>query len=84
MEKLSEGTTVKGDAMSLKRFVRGLFGLVQLLGVAAPLYAQGMGAIGGTVTDPSGGVLPGVMVTLSSAAGGVGSNQTTLTSDQGA
>ncbi len=45
--------------------------------------AQGVGAIGGTVTDPSGGVLPGVSVTLTSASGGVGSNQSTISGGEG-
>ena len=46
--------------------------------------AQGFGAIGGTVADPSGAVLPGVNVTLSSAARTSGSNQTAITDERGA
>ena len=49
------------------------------------LWAQGAGgSISGTVADASGGVLPGVTVTLTAAAGGLGSGQTTNTNDQGA
>ena len=40
------------------------FGLVSCLSL--PALAQGVGAIGGTVTDSSGAVLPGATVTLSS------------------
>jgi hypothetical protein len=50
----------------------------------APAVAQGVGSIGGTVADTSGGVLPGVNITLTAAAGGVGSGQTTVTNEQGA
>jgi hypothetical protein len=50
----------------------------------APAAAQGVGAIGGTVADASGGVLPGVTVTLSSAEGTVGSNRETTTDERGA
>ena len=41
------------------------------------------GGINGTVSDESGGVLPGVNVTVTAAAGGLGSGQTTVTNDQG-
>ena len=58
--------------------------MLLLVACALPAMAQGAGAIGGTVTDSSGGVLPGVYVTLSSATGGVGSNQTAITNEQGA
>ena len=54
-----------------------------LVAGAAPAMAQGVGAIGGTVRDGSGGVIPGTSVTLTSAAGGVGSGQTTVTNEQG-
>ena len=47
-------------------------------------FAQGVGAIAGTVTDASGAVLPGATVTLTSAQGTVGGNQETLTDDRGA
>ena len=43
-----------------------------------------MGAIGGSVSDPTGGVLPGVTVTLNNAQGTVGGRQTTQTDERGA
>ena len=46
--------------------------------------AQGVGSIGGTVSDTSGAVLPGVTVTLTLDGGGVGSGQTSVTNEQGA
>ncbi|MGC4081911.1 MAG: carboxypeptidase-like regulatory domain-containing protein [Vicinamibacterales bacterium] len=46
--------------------------------------AQGVGAIGGTIADASGAVLPGVMVTLSNPAGTIGANQTVATDERGA
>jgi hypothetical protein len=70
--------------MRVRSFVRGSLFVLLLLVSALPAVAQGVGAIGGTVADASGGVLPGVGVILSSASGGVGSNQTTVTGDQGA
>jgi hypothetical protein len=57
--------------------------LLLLVGPAIPAMAQGVGAIGGTVTDASGGVLPGVNVTLTNQAGAIGGNQTALTTEQG-
>src|SRR4249920_2162980 len=45
--------------------------------------AQGVGAIGGTVVDESGAVLPGVTVTLLSP-GTIGGNQATSTDGRGA
>ena len=59
------------------------FALSLLFGVFSPVWAQGVGAIGGTVMDASGAVLPGVTVTLS-APGVIGGNQTTVTDAQGA
>jgi hypothetical protein len=53
------------------------------LGLSVPALAQGVGAIGGTVTDPSGAILPGVTLTLTSP-GLIGSGKTTLTDGQGA
>ena len=48
-----------------------------------PAFAQGVGAIGGTIQDKSGAVLPGVTVTLSSPRGTIGSNQTGVTDGRG-
>src|SRR5258706_992481 len=70
--------------MRLRTFIRGSAFMLLLLAAALPVCAQGVGAIGGSVVDASGGVLPGVAVILSSASGGVGSNQTTITNEQGA
>ncbi|HEV3217791.1 MAG TPA: carboxypeptidase-like regulatory domain-containing protein [Vicinamibacterales bacterium] len=57
--------------------------VVCFLGGAWPAMAQGVGAIGGTVTDASGAVLPGVTVTLNNAQGSVGGRQETATDDRG-
>src|SRR5262245_20018171 len=48
-----------------------------------PAAAQGLGAIGGTLTDASGAVLPGVTVSLASAGGTIGGNQETLSDVRG-
>src|SRR5438094_456135 len=64
----------------------GLLGLAVLFGLCLPLPVaaqQGVGAIGGIVTDDSGGVLPGVTVTLSNP-GIIGGNQDTVSNDRGA
>ena len=45
--------------------------------------AQGVGAIGGTVLDATGGALPGVTVVLSNP-GTIGGNQQVVTDAQGA
>jgi len=49
---------------------------------ASPAAAQGVGAIGGTVVDSSGGALPGVTVALSSAEGTVGGNREVITDER--
>ena len=51
---------------------------------ATSVLAQGVGSISGTVTDSSGGVLPGAGVTLTAVTGGVGSGLTTVSNGQGA
>jgi hypothetical protein len=52
---------------------------------ATPIMAQGVGAIGGTVTDSSGAVLPGVNLSLTSAQGGtLGGSQETISDTRGA
>src|SRR5438874_2635541 len=61
-----------------------LFVLAAFAVSASPLLAQGFGAIGGTVADASGAVLPGVTVTLSSPQRTVGANQTSVSDDRGA
>src|SRR2546425_2370405 len=50
--------------------------------LSLPASAQGVGAIGGTVTDDSPAVLPGATVTLSSP-GVIGGNQSTVSDSQG-
>jgi hypothetical protein len=48
------------------------------------VFAQGVGAIGGAVSDSSGAVLPGVTLTLSSAQGGtLGGSQETISDQRG-
>jgi hypothetical protein len=54
-----------------------------MLGLATSAAAQGVGGISGTVTDSSGGVMPGATVTLTNVQGAVGGNQTTVTSELG-
>ena len=52
---------------------------------AVPAMAQGVGAIGGTVADASGAVLPGVNLTLTSSQGGtLGGSQETVSDARGA
>jgi hypothetical protein len=54
-----------------------------MFGFASMAAAQGVGAINGTVTDSSGGVMPGANVTLTNVQGAVGGNQTTITNELG-
>ncbi len=62
----------------------GFFVVVLGLCLTAPAFAQGVGAIGGTVTDSSGAVLPGVNLSLSSAQGGtLGGSQETISDARG-
>jgi hypothetical protein len=70
--------------MRLRIFGRMCALMVLLLGSPAPALAQGVGSISGTVTDGSGGVMPGATITLTATAGGVGSGQVSVTNDQGA
>src|SRR5437762_12861285 len=51
---------------------------------APPVFAQGVGAIGGTITDSSGAVLPGATVTLSNPRGSIGGNQEAVADARGA
>jgi hypothetical protein len=52
-------------------------------GLASSAVAQGVGAIGGTVSDGSGAALPGVTVSLSNP-GVIGGEQSTVTDERGA
>ena len=60
-----------------KNFRSIVIGLSLLAVLSTPVLGQGVGAIGGTVTDDSGAVLPGATVTLSSP-GVIGGDQTTV------
>src|SRR5262249_38396952 len=53
------------------RFRAALFLLLAVLVPASPSFAQSTGTIQGVVTDPQGGVLPGVAVTVHNTATGV-------------
>ena len=50
---------------------------------APPATAQGVGAIGGTIADTSGAVLPGVTVSLSNPRGTIGGSQAAVTDERG-
>ena len=64
----------------MRRLIAGL--CVALVGLSAPAYAQRTtGTIIGAVTDESGGVLPGVTVTLTGA--GVAGSPTSITTETG-
>ena len=65
----------------MKRIILCVAVLVHLAAPAA--FAQGVGAIGGTISDSSGAVLPGVNVSLVSP-GVIGGNQQTVTDERGA
>ena len=61
----------------------GIAVLLLWIGSALPVAAQGVGAIGGTITDASGAVLPGVTATLSNTRGSIGGNQEAVTDARG-
>ena len=52
------------------------------LSLSVPAMGQGVGAIGGTVQDATGGALPGVIVGLSNP-GVIGGTQQTVTDERG-
>lgn len=62
---------------------RGVFVLSVWMCSVIPVLAQGVGAIGGTVMDSSGAVLPGATVSLTSAQGTLGGHQETVTDARG-
>jgi len=65
-------------------FARTIGGAVLLWACSSSaVAAQSVGAIGGTVTDTSGAVMPGVVVTLAAAEGTVGANQQGVTDERG-
>ena len=69
--------------MTARAFLRRSVCLLLICACSTPALAQGVGAIAGTATDASGGVLPGVTVTLSSSQGTVGGSQETTTDERG-
>jgi hypothetical protein len=73
----------KRKQMRAQKLVLGSLVVLLLVGGSLPARAQGVGAIGGTVTDASGAVLPGVAVTLNNAQGTVGGRQETTSDDRG-
>ena len=71
--------------MTARRIVlAGMWVLLLSVCWTLPVSAQGVGAIGGTVMDPTGAVLPGAAVSLSSAQGTVGGSQETVSDARGA
>src|SRR5438046_1864499 len=69
--------------MKNKVIVRTIVAIVLFCaGLSLPAAAQGVGAIGGTITDSSGAALPGVTVALSSP-GVIGGAQEAVTDDRG-
>ena len=63
------------------RFLVPVFAGLLTLGLAATSFAQAGGSLTGTVKDPSGGVIPGVTVTLMNTA--LGNQLTAVTDGQG-
>src|SRR5580765_1069449 len=74
----------RGVTMTARDFVRSIAVLSMWIGSTLPAMAQGVGAIGGTISDSSGAVLPGVSVALSNPRGSIGGNQETVTDARGA
>src|SRR6266550_3591608 len=72
--------------MMTRRFFSGLALMLSFwIYSAVPAMAQGVGAIGGTVADASGAVLPGVNLSLTSSQGGtLGGSQETVSDARGA
>jgi hypothetical protein len=73
----------KGGLVNSALTRRTLLVLLVLLGSSALAAAQGVGAIGGTVVDSSGAILPGATVALLNP-GLIGGTQTTVTDERGA
>ena len=76
-------------ARAFRRFHIPVRVTIFLVALSLPILAgrseaQGLGAIGGTVADASGAVLPGVTVTLSNPRGSIGGNQSAVTDERGA
>jgi hypothetical protein len=73
---------VEEAIMSARVFVKVAFVLMIWACLSLPAMAQGVGAFGGTITDASGAVVPGVTVTLSNP-GTIGGNQEAVTDARG-
>ncbi len=63
--------------------VTGIVAVMWGVCLSTSARAQGVGAIGGTLTDSSGAVLPGVNLTLSNESGGIGGNQQAVSDERG-
>ncbi len=63
---------------------RSVFFLLAMIVSIRTASAQGTGAIGGTISDASGAVLPGASVSLVNTQGAVGGRQETISDDRGA
>src|SRR6266550_5447076 len=75
----------EGVTMSARDFAgRSIVVLSFWMGSTLPAMAQGVGAIGGTISDASGAVLPGATVTLSNPRGSIGGNQEAVADARGA
>jgi len=68
--------------MTRPPFTKFLLSTLLFIGLASPSFAQGVGGVGGIVTDGSGAVMPGVSLTLLSP-GLIGSGQTTISDPEG-
>ena len=78
------GADQEETKMRAKDFCRvSVLGLLAWACSAMPVMAQGFGSIGGTITDSSNAVMPGVSVTLSASQGTVGSNRQTTSDERG-
>ena len=80
-----DGSFFQGGLISVSN--TGLLSLYVLIpqlcaSLPSPAAAQGVGAIGGTLSDSSGAVLPGVTVSLVSP-GTIGGNQEVVTNERG-
>ena len=71
--------TLVASGVDVRRVVRVLALFATLLGACASLSAQSTGSISGTVTDQSGGAVPGAMVTVTDAERGTTRQLTTDT-----
>src|SRR5688572_13053521 len=77
---MAESGIVDGARIRTMRVAAAL--LISLC-VAVTARAQGVGAVGGTLSDSSGAVLPGVSVALTNEDGSIGGNQQTVSDERG-